>query len=70
MLGSNLATLSRAERQNVAADLVACRIRWECRLLTGKERQQKAQMMLAKLSPEMAEAVKEAMAKRASSDRA
>ena len=34
----------------VQADLVACRIRWECRALKGAERQRRGQELLRGLS--------------------
>lgn len=45
-LGFNLATLPAEARAALNADLIACRIRWECRGLKGQERQRKARELL------------------------
>jgi len=71
MHGSNVATLGPSTAEEAAAvnaDRIACLIRWECRDLQGRERQMKAQERLAKLSPEVEQMVREALARRAGSD--
>ena len=73
MHGSNVTTLGPSTAEEAAAanaDRIACLIRWECRALQGRERQIKAQERLAKLSPEVEQMVREALARRAVSDRA
>lgn len=63
MRGYNMAEWPDAERRAVNADLIACRIRQKCKGL--RDRQKVAREMLAELSPEMQELVKQAMGRRA-----
>lgn len=62
----NMATWPAAKRLAVQADLLACRIRWECRALGERERQQMARELLAKVPSPMREAVVERMRARSS----
>ncbi|WP_434456520.1 hypothetical protein JQR85_13605 [Stutzerimonas urumqiensis] len=64
--GWNLATRSVEDRAALNADLIACRIRWECRALKGNERQRKAQELLGVVPANAVAAVRERLKERAS----
>lgn len=58
MTGScNLASLSLQERQEMQADLIACRIRWQCKALKGREKQVAGSKALSALPLPMQELV-------------
>ena len=66
MTGScNLALLSPQERQAMQADLIACRIRAQCKGLKGAEKQKAGNAALSALSLEMQAAVVAALKARA-----
>lgn len=68
MTGShNLALQTSARRAAMQADLIACRIRWQCKDLKGAEKQKAGTAALSALSLEMQAAVVEALKARASS---
>jgi len=61
----NMAEWPIAERKALNADLIACRIRQECKGMAQADRQKRAREVLEKLAPDMRELVVEAMRRRA-----
>lgn len=67
MTGScNLASLSLQQLESIQADLLACRIRRECRLLSEREKQKKGAELLAAVPASLRKAVVERLKARSS----